>query len=77
MCRDSKKVGQHCFKLFRSYFKVQSIKSFVYEEWNRNGDVDTQGKTKVKKETEVLKYNGKNYTFDTKDKMRFLRNVNE
>lgn len=59
------------------FYDLIVSKSFVYEEWNRNGDEDTQGKTKVKKETEVLKYNGKNYTFDTKDKMRFLRNVNE
>lgn len=59
------------------FYDLIVSKSFLYEEWNRNGEDDTQGKTKVKKETEVLKYNGKNYTFDAADKMRFLSNLNE
>lgn len=49
-------------------------KTFLYEETNMSDDLDVKANTKTKNETEVLKYNGKNYTFDTKDKMRFLTN---
>jgi hypothetical protein len=49
-------------------------KKFLYEETNMSDDLDVKANTKIKNETEVLKYNGKNYTFDTSDKMRFLSN---
>jgi len=49
-------------------------KKFLYEETNMTDDLDVKANTKTKNETEILKYNGKNYTFETVDKMRFLSN---
>lgn len=52
-------------------------KTFLYDETNMRDDLDVKANAKTKKETEILKYNGKNYAFDLQDKMRFLSNPTE
>lgn len=52
-------------------------KKFLYEETNMTDDLDVKANQKTKEETEILQYNGKNYTFNTHDKMRFLSNPTE
>ncbi|MFH6993019.1 hypothetical protein [Flavobacterium sp. FlaQc-48] len=54
------------------FYDLIISKNFSCEESNMSDDIDVKANAKTKKETEVLKYNGKNYTFDATDKMRFI-----